>query len=308
MAERPTIGGQAVLEGVMMRSPERVALAVRRADGTIVSEARVSEPLSKKHPILGWPVVRGVVNFGVMLKLGMQTITRSAEMLGLEEEKPSKFEEGVAKITGKKPEDVMMGVAIAIAVVFALGVFIVLPSAGMSALKAVTDNRLLLNIGEGAIRMALFLAYLSGVSLMKEMRRVYQYHGAEHKVVMTWERGAELTMEECKKSSRFHPRCGTSFLFLVIVISILCFSLLPVTSGILQRVGLRLLFLPVVAGVSYEILRLAAKRDNAFVRAMRAPGLWLQRITTREPDEGMIEVALAAFMLALGDDECEAKG
>ncbi len=295
--DRPSIGGQAVLEGVMMRAPERIALAVRCGD-EIKTRARPLESPAKRHKALGFPVVRGVANFVQMLSVGITTLMESAEMSQAGAEEPSALEKKIAKATGKKAEDVMMVVAVGLAAVLSVGLFIVLPALCISALKAVIQNRLLLNLIEGGVRLVIFLAYLTGVSLMPDIRRTYQYHGAEHKVVNAWERGADMVMEECAASTRFHPRCGTSFLFLVMAVSILFFSLLPVQSGALMRVVVRLALLPVVAGISYEVLRYAARAENAFVRALRAPGLFLQRLTTREPDEGMIEVALTAFLLA----------
>ena len=297
--QKPTIGGQAVLEGVMMRSPEHMAIAVRKEDGQLVTRVSPVVNPAKKTPFFGWPLVRGVVSFVQSMAIGVKTLSQAADMLGIEEDQPTRFEKALAKATGKKTEDIMMFFAVVVAVALAVGLFIFLPSLAVTAMRAAIENRLLVNMLEGALRLCIFFGYMLLVGLVPDIGRTFAYHGAEHKVVMTYEQDGELTVERCRQSSRFHPRCGTSFLFLVMAISILCFSLLPISGNVFLRSGTRLLLMPFVAGISYEILKAVAKSDNLFTRIVRAPGLWTQRITTREPDDAMIEVAIASFNAAL---------
>ncbi|NLG25294.1 MAG: DUF1385 domain-containing protein [Clostridiales bacterium] len=296
-----TVGGQAVMEGVMMQGPDRTAVAVRRADGTIALRIKPVKKLSDKYPILGWPVIRGVVNFAFMLINGMKTLTESAEMAGLEVEKPSKFEQKVAGWLRMKPDDVMMLFAVVLAIALAIGLFFALPIGLEALIRRVVSGRLALNLIGGLIRIAVFLAYVVAVSRLKEIRRVFQYHGAEHKAVFCYEKGQELTVENARPCSRLHPRCGTSFLVIVMAISILIFTLLGSNGGnVLARLGSRLALLPLVAGVSYEMLRwLGRAGDAPIVRALKWPGLMTQKITTAEPDDAMIEVALVSLKAAL---------
>jgi uncharacterized protein YqhQ len=291
------IGGQAVLEGVMMRSPadEKMAIAVRRESGQIVVESEPVAALSKKHKWMGWPVVRGVVNFVSMLKIGYQTISKSSAMLGLEEEEPSRFEKWLAAKLGKSTEAVVMGAAMVVAMVLAVGLFFLLPAFVAQLLKRFIASAVAVNLVEGAVRMVIFIGYMLAVSVMKEIRRTFMYHGAEHKTIACFEAGEALTPQNARKYPRQHPRCGTAFLLIVMVVSILIFSVFGVNINMWTRLASRLLLLPVVAGVSYELLKWLGHCDNLLARALRAPGMWLQNLTTREPDEGMLEVAICAF-------------
>ena len=304
------IGGQAVMEGVMMQSPsdEAMAIAVRRPNGKIVVTCEHVEPLSKKHKWMGIPFIRGCVNMVVMLKMGMQTLDKSTQMLGVLEEEPSKFEKWLADKLGANIDKVVMAVAMVLAVILSLFLFVFLPSGAATLIGHLTDSRLVINLMAGVTRIAILVAYIWAVALMPDIKRVFMYHGAEHKTVYCNEAGEELTPENARKFSRLHPRCGTAFLFLVMIIAILIGSvadeLIYMLFGIeklsfLARFGRSLLILPVVTGVSYEVLKgLAHAGDNIIVRALRWPGLMLQHLTTREPDDGMLEVAIASMKAA----------
>lgn len=297
-----SVGGQAVMEGVMMQGPGRVAVAVRKGDGHIVYKVRKITPLSDKYPWMAWPLIRGVVSFINSLVGGMKILTESADMAGLDAEEPSKFEKKVAKILHVKPDDVMMGFAVVLAILLSVGLFFALPTFLEALIKNAVHNKTLVNLIGGVLRMALFLLYVYLCSKLKEIRRVFQYHGAEHKSIFCYESGKDLTVENARPFTTLHPRCGTSFLVIVMAISILIFLLLGSDTGnALWRLGSRLLLLPLVAGVSYEILKgLAWAEDNWFVRAMKWPGLMVQKITTAEPDDSMLEVALVSLKASLG--------
>ncbi len=288
---KTTVGGQAVIEGVMMRGNDKTCLAVRAPDGEIVAE---TSDLPKR-PWAKWPFVRGVMNFIDSMVMGYKTIMRSSEiaMGGEEEQEPSKFDLFIDRHFGSAGAKIVMTLSAVLGVVLAVLLFMLLPTAIVRFIDGFAALGAWKGILEGVIKIAVFIAYLALVRLMPDMLRVFSYHGAEHKTIACYESGAELTTENIRPCSRFHPRCGTSFIFLVLIISILVFSALP-WSGTLLRVGLKLLMLPVVVGISYELLRLAGRYDNLFTRIISAPGLWLQRLSTAEPDDSMIEVAVAA--------------
>ena len=304
------IGGQAVMEGVMMQSPanESMAIAVRRPDGRILVTCEHKEPLSKKHKWMRIPIIRGCVNMVVMLKMGMQTLDKSTQMLGILEEEPTKFEKWLAEKLGKSIDKIVMAVAMALAVVLSLFLFVFLPSTAATLASRFIDNRILINLVSGVVRIAILIGYIWAVALMPDIKRVFMYHGAEHKTVYCNEAGEELTPENARKFSCLHPRCGTAFLFLVMIISILIGSvadqLIYLLFGIeklgfFARFGRSLLVLPVVTGVAYEVLKgLAHAGDHIIVRALRWPGLMLQHLTTREPSDEMLEVAIAAMKAA----------
>jgi len=301
--KRCSVGGQAVMEGVMMRTMTGgIALAVRKADGTIETEYTPKKETSK-NPILKWPVVRGVVAFVDSLSTGMKMMTRSAELFGETiEEEPSRFEKWLAKKTGKSAMDIAIAVAVVLAVGLALGLFVLLPSLITQLIPWADDApRIWKSLVEGFVRLLIFLGYISAISLMKDIKRVYMYHGAEHKTIACYEHDAPLTPESAMKYSRLHARCGTNYLFLVMAVSILFFAMLPYAENFLLRVLTRLVFLPLVAGLAYEVLKLAAASDALWARIIRAPGLGLQYLTTREPEPAMIEVAIKAFELAIHD-------
>lgn len=301
-----SIGGQGVLEGVMMKAPETSALAVRKESGEIVTKVWKNKKVS--HNILTWPVIRGVVNFVQMMVQGVGTITDAAKMYddsNEEDFEPSKFEKYVAEKTGKNAMDVMMVFAVIIALAFSVGLFFILPTLITSWLKGSIQNSLVINLIDGVVRMGLFLAYMALVSLMKDIKRVFMYHGAEHKTIFCYENEMEMTVENVRKQGRLHPRCGTSFLLLVMIITILVYACLGWNESWLLRLGSRLIMLPIIAGLSYELLKFLAKHDNLLVRALRLPGLQLQRLTTREPDDSMIECAIIAFQMALDEKSPE---
>lgn len=302
-------GGQAVLEGVMMRSTKNTAIAVRRENGEIAAEVKPTKSFSQKHAFFRAPIVRGVVNFVESLVLGIKTITDALKIydpqMAEEEEKPNKAEEFIAKKTGKDPLDVAIFFAVLIAVVLAVGLFFILPNLVTGWLTPYVTQPIIKNLIDGGIRIAVFIVYLVIITNMKEIKRLFAYHGAEHKTINCYESEKPLDVAHVRECSRLHPRCGTSFLFLVIIISILLFSLFGWSENPLIRIGLRLAMLPVVAGVSYEFLRFLGWSDSAFARAVRKPGMALQRLTTREPDDSMIEVAIVSFKMAEGETAAE---
>ncbi|MDO4549314.1 MAG: DUF1385 domain-containing protein [Clostridia bacterium] len=298
---RVSVGGQAVMEGVMMQGPNITAIAVRQPNGKIVYKTRKTAKPGKKYPFLKWPLIRGVVSFVMSLVVGMKILTQSAEMAGEQAEEPSKFEKKVAAMLHMKVDDVMIMFAVILAVILSIGLFFALPTAIESFLKRFISDRFTLNLLGGLVRITVFLLYVFLCSRLKEIRRVFQYHGAEHKSIFCFEAGEELTVENARKFGRLHPRCGTSFLMIVMVISILIFMIFGSdSSNVFARLGSRLALLPLVAGVSYEILKgLAYAEDKPIVKALKWPGLMVQKITTAEPDDKMLEVALVSLKVAL---------
>lgn len=313
-----SIGGQAILEGVMMRGPFKTAMAVRKPDGEIV--CKVDENgTKKKNKFLSLPIIRGCVNFISSLVLGMKAIMFSAEFVDLEdeEETESKFDKWLEDKFGDKIKDIVIYVAIALSLVLSVGLFILLPTAIAQGIQEVlkwlgfgdfASTGGFLSTVEGIVKMLIFLTYMYLISRMKEIRRVFEYHGAEHKTIACYEAGEELTVENVKKHTRFHPRCGTSFLLIVMIVSIAIYALLPsfdqhgAIIRLLLRMGTRILLLPVVAGLSYEVIKLAG-RSNGCVRTLTKPGLWLQRLTTCEPDDSQIEVAIHSMIAVIPEDK-----
>jgi len=311
---RVDIGGQAVMEGVMMKAPDAIAITVRRPDGTMVVQRKEYTPAARKHKWMGWPIIRGVVNMGSMLSMGMGTLEDSMKMLGEEyEEEPSKFEKWLAEKLGKNIDKVVMGVAIVLAVIMAVGLFIALP-AGVEALtgwiigfekaapamaegaEAVADaaaaaspdswKGVLVTVVGGLTKVVILIAYMALCGLVPDVRRTFQYHGAEHKTVYCNENDLPLTPENARGFTTLHPRCGTAFMFIVMIISMVLFLFVGRDiAHFLPRFLLHLALLPVVAGVSYEVLKGLAHRDNWFTRIARWPGLQMQRLTTKNPDD-----------------------
>ena len=302
MARVSSVGGQAVMEGVMMKSPTGVALAVRRADGTIATRYDNWTTKAQKGTFWGLPIIRGVVTFIESLTTGMNTLTESAKLAGEDiEEEPTKFEKWLSEKLGKSVESVVIGIAVILAVVLSVGLFFMLPL-GISSLifgKAASVAGVWKSLTEGLVRLIIFIGYIAFCSSIKDVKRTFMYHGAEHKTIACYEAEEELTPENAAKHSRLHPRCGTNYLFLVMAVSILFFAAIGWNANFAVRLAMRIAFLPVVAGLSYEVLRLAARYDNWFTRIIRAPGMALQRITTKEPTPDMLEVAIAAFNLAM---------
>ena len=302
---RTTIGGQALIEGILMRGPEKQAIVVRKPDGDLVTKVEELHLIKERHPILGVPLIRGTVNFLDSMVKGVQALMFSAEFYPEDEEEaaaePSKFEVWLEKKLGSEQ---FMKVLIALAVVLGIGfsvcLFILLPAFLGGLLQKVISSYLVCNLLEGVLRIVIFLLYLILCSKQKDMKRVFAYHGAEHKTIFCYERGLELTVDHVRDMPRHHPRCGTSFLFVVLVLSILLFSVVQVESVLLQML-LKLLLLPVLVSITYEINRFVGHHDTALTRIITAPGLWLQNFTTNEPDDSMIEVGIAALQAVLPD-------
>lgn len=287
------IGGQAVLEGVMMKNKEKYAVAVRKPDGEIEVEVETYQGLAHGSRIKELPFIRGIFNFLDSLILGTKALNYSASFYEEEDGKETKFDKAMDKMSGGNGEKLLSGIVTVISVVLAVGIFIVLPYFISSLFENFIRNRSLMAIIEGVIRIVLFLLYVWGISAMKDIRRLYQYHGAEHKCINCIEKGRPLTVHNVMRSSRLHKRCGTSFIFFVMLVSIVLFFFIQV-DNVAEKVILRILLMPVVAGISYEIIRLAGRTDNIFIKILSAPGMWIQRMTTKEPDESMAEVAIAS--------------
>ncbi len=303
------IGGQAVLEGVMMKGPEAIAIAVRRENGDIVVHRETYEPLSKKHPWMGKPFIRGAVSFFTMLSQGMKTLEKSSQMLGVADEEPSKFEKWLAEKLGKGVDKVVMGIAMILAVVLSLGLFVLLPNIPTRLLTQAGWSPLAVNLLSGVIRTVLLIGYIWAVGKVPDMRRTFQYHGSEHKTVYCHEAKLPLTPENAQKFSTLHPRCGTSFLLITFILSILLYTTIDyiilaltgfnLSSNYVIKVLSRLLLLPLVTGVSYEVLKGLAHSETKVCRMLRWPGLQLQRLTTKPPTDEMCEVAIASMNAAL---------
>lgn len=300
---RPDIGGQAVMEGVMMKAPDAIAISVRRPDGTIVTKRTPFEPLSKKHPWMGWPVVRGVVNFVSMLSMGMNMLQQSTDMLGILDEEPTKFEKWLSKKLGKGIDKIVMGVAIVLAVILSVGLFFVIPELFARLLKSwMPDPSMnwLINLLSGILRILILIGYILFCAKVPDVRRTFEYHGAEHKTVYCHENDLPLTPENAQQFTTLHPRCGTSFLLIVFVISIVLFTLVGYQgTNFFLRLGSRLLLLPFVAGISYEVLKGLAHSDSKLTRMLRWPGMQMQRLTTKPPTDQMLEVAIVSMNVAL---------
>ena len=318
------IGGQALIEGIMMMGPDKCATVVRNKEGI---KTKV-EPRKKtgKFSVKKIPFIRGIFNFCGSMKTGVSALMYSADVYAADEdgapaEKQSKLDAWLEKkLSSEKAQSVVITLAVVMGILFSVALFILLPSLlGEFIERWVTNNELVRNLLEGVLRIVIFLAYMFLISRMEDMKRVFSYHGAEHKTIRCYEAKLPLTVENVRQQTRLHPRCGTSFLFVVIIVSILVFSvasviLRPITSefdsGILNalvRMVLKLLLLPIVVGISYEFNRLVGRYDNALTRALSAPGMWLQHLTTNEPDDSMIEVGIAALTAVLPQQEGDDK-
>lgn len=285
------IGGQAVLEGVMMKNKDDYAVAIRKPNGEIEVEVDVYRGVLHDSAMKKIPFIRGIFNFLDSMILGMKTINYSASFYEDEEAEETKLDKALNKMSGGRAEKILMGVTTAVSIVIAIAVFMLLPYFLSTLLVQYIRNDSLLAIIEGIIRILIFVIYIVAISLMKDIHRLYQYHGAEHKCINCVENGRPLTVHNVMRSSRIHKRCGTSFMFLVVFVSIILFFFIRVQNPAL-RVVLRIALVPVIAGISYEIIRLAGRSDNIFVKIISAPGMWLQRLTTKEPDREMAEVAI----------------
>lgn len=301
MAKKTSIGGQAIIEGVMMRGPGKIAIAVRKPNGEIDVKVEDSVPIAKRHKILGLPIVRGAVSLFESMAIGLKALTYSASFFE-EPEEEDKFDKFLKSKLGDKTDNYIIGFSMVIAFAVAIGLFFILPTFAASVIKKITSNTILINLLEGALRLIVFFLYLFVISKMKEIQRVFEYHGAEHKSIFCYEAELPLTPQNAQKFDTLHPRCGTNFMFIVMAISIVIFSFLG-WPGLLERIVSRIVLLPVVAGVSYEVLKWFGKSDSTIAKILMYPGLMLQRLTTRKPDDSQLEVAIAALKAVMPDGE-----
>lgn len=315
LVRKTSVGGQALIEGIMMMHPKgKAAVSVRAPDGEIDTEMLEVKHIKDKIKFLGWPLIRGIVNYIESMMFGYKCLMISAEKSGLEdienEENSSKLDKWLNDHLNKKVLGVITAIASVLGVGLAFLLFFYLPTIVVDFInklagESLTNFRALF---EGIIRMAIFVAYIALVSLMKDIKRTFMYHGAEHKTIFCYEKGLDLTVENVKKMSRFHPRCGTSFIFVIIIISVIISSAISVAFPELRNqtvvwMAVKLLILPIVTGLSYEFIRYAGKHDNVLVKILAAPGLWMQKLTTKEPDDDMIEIALASFKAVIDDED-----
>lgn len=297
--KRRDVGGQAVIEGVMMRGSKSLATAVRTPKGNIEIDLKDNGTITKKYPILNIPLLRGFFVLIESMKVGMDSLNYSASFLEDESEEPSKFEKWLDDKLGEKANSVLMAITMCISFIFAIGLFIALPTGIASIFKSTGTSIIVLHLIEAAIRITILVLYMYFISKLSDIYRVFQYHGAEHKTIFCYEAMEELTVENVKKQSRLHPRCGTNFLFLVMFISIIVFSFTG-WGGIVQRLILRVVLIPVVTGISYELIKWLGKNDSLLAKIIAYPGLKLQLLTTKEPDDSQIEVAIASLKAAEG--------
>lgn len=300
------VGGEALLEGVMMRSGENIAVSVRREDGSIVTKKTKFVSIRKKNKFFNIPIIRGVVNFIESMKMSFGCLSDSAEMLGIDEElDESKFEKWLREKFGKGVLDVVMGIGMVLGLALGIGLFALLPTYLANLVKSISpalSANWFVSLFSGVMRIIIFVLYIWAVSLMKDIRRTFQYHGAEHKSIACYEAGLELTPENAAKCRRFHPRCGTSFIFVILILSILIYTVVPHDWPWYLQSAVKLCMLPIVMGVSFEFLMYAGKHDNFITKFFSAPGLWMQRITTREPDLEQLEIAITSIKLAIPDE------
>lgn len=293
-----SIGGQALVEGIMMRGPKVTAVGVRKPDGSIDVSEQPTQNLKDRYPILGWPIIRGTAAMIDSLRIGFKALNESAEksVEGLEEEEPSWFEKWLDRVFGEKIMNVIMGIAMVLGLAVAVVLFFMLPTWLVNLIKMGAGEGLepWRSLIEGVMRIAIFIGYVALCGLQPDLRRTFQYHGAEHKTIFCYENGEELTVENVRRHIRFHPRCGTSFMVIMLGLGIVVGFFIPFTNPLL-RTFVKLLCIPLVMGLGYELIRLCGRRDNRLTRIIAAPGLWVQRITTKEPDDSMIEVAIAAM-------------
>jgi uncharacterized protein YqhQ len=300
---RTSIGGQALIEGILMRGPKSQAIVCRTADG-LVEKTENLNLIKDRYPILGWPFIRGCVTFLDSLIKGMQALTYSANLIPPEEQgEPDKLDKWIeAHFPEEKAQKLIIGSAVVLGIALALFLFIFLPTLIVGLIPPLKSNYLIRNLSEGLLKILILLAYMKLSSNVKDIKRVFSYHGAEHKTIFCYEHRLPLTVDNVRKESRFHPRCGTSFLLVVVVVSIIVNSFVHVDNSFL-RMLCHLLLLPAVVGISYEINRWCGKHDNILSAVLSAPGKWLQRITTNEPDDGMIECAIRALELVIPEEE-----
>ena len=309
---KTSIGGQAVIEGVMMKGPKEMAIAVRKPDGEIIIEKKPVSEKIRKSKILKLPIIRGCVGFFDSMVTGVKSLMFSAQFFDIEgeEESESKFDKWLERKFGDKIKDIVIYVSVVLSLIFSIGLFFLLPNfiteliAKISGMSVDGTVRTLI---EGGVRMLIFLGYILLVSQMKDIKRVFMYHGAEHKTIAAYEHGMELTVENARKGCRLHPRCGTSFLIFVMIVSVIVFLVIPKGLPWYLRAVFKILLLPLVAGISYEIIKFAGRHENWFTKIISMPGMWLQYITTREPDDSQLEVAIASIKAVIPDNKEEDK-
>ena len=299
---RTSIGGQALIEGILMRGPKKQAIVCRTAEG-LVEKVDELKLLKDKYPIFGWPFIRGCVTFIDSMIKGMQALTYSAELVPVEDQEPDKLDQWIEKhFEAEKASKIVIGTAVVLGIALALFLFIFLPTLIVGLIKPLTQNLVLRNLSEGVVKIIILLAYMRLCCCVSDVKRLFSYHGAEHKTIFCYEHGKPLTVENVRTESRFHPRCGTSFLLVVVVVSILVNSVVTLTNSF-ARMGAHLLLLPVVVGISYEINLWCGRHDNWLSAALSAPGKWLQHMTTNEPDDSMIECAIRAMELVIPEEK-----
>lgn len=291
--KRTTIGGQAVLEGIMMKNYDNYAVAVRKPDHGIDITTGNARSLTQKYKILGLPIIRGVINFAESLQIGMKTLMISTEFVEEDEEETGKIEQFLIDKLGDKLETILMGFTMIVSFALAIGIFMLLPFYLSELMKSYITSRMIRTCLEGVIRVSIFLIYMWAITLNKDMKRVFMYHGAEHKTINCLEHGEDLTVENIRKHTRLHKRCGTSFMLIVMIVSIIVFMFISVDQPVLKML-LRVLLVPVIAGIAYEFIRLAGRSESKLVGLLSKPGLCLQYLTTKEPEDDMIEIAVAA--------------
>lgn len=299
---RTSIGGQALIEGILMRGPKKQAIVCRTAEG-LVEKVDELKLLKDKYPIFGWPFIRGCVTFIDSMIKGMQALTYSAELVPVEDQEPDKLDQWIEKhFEAEKASKIVIGTAVVLGIALALFLFIFLPTLIVGLIKPLAQNLVIRNLSEGVVKIIILLCYMRLCSCVSDVKRLFSYHGAEHKTIFCYEHGKPLTVENVRTESRFHPRCGTSFLLVVVVVSILVNSVVTLTNSF-ARMGAHLLLLPVVVGISYEINRWCGRHDNWLSAALSAPGKWLQHMTTNEPDDSMIECAIRAMELVIPEEK-----
>lgn len=299
---RTSIGGQALIEGILMRGPKKQAIVCRTAEG-LVEKVDELKLLKDKYPIFGWPFIRGCVTFIDSMIKGMQALTYSAELVPVEDQEPDKLDQWIEKhFEAEKVSKIVIGTAVVLGIALALFLFIFLPTLIVGLIKPLTQNLVIRNLSEGVVKIIILLAYMRLCCCVSDVKRLFSYHGAEHKTIFCYEHGKPLTVENVRTESRFHPRCGTSFLLVVVVVSILVNSVVTLTNSF-ARMGAHLLLLPVVVGISYEINLWCGRHDNWLSAALSAPGKWLQHMTTNEPDDSMIECAIRAMELVIPEEK-----
>ena len=301
---KTSIGGQALLEGILMRGPTKQAIVTRGADGTMTTKVDEPKFLAKTNKFWSLPFFRGIATFVESMAYGMKALTYSAEQLPDDmQEEPGKFDQWIMKTFGSETaEKIIMAVAMVLGLALAVALFVILPTVIVGFIPAVEGNHMLRSLLEGIVKLVIFLSYMWGVSNMKDVARVFGYHGAEHKTIFCYEHGLELTVENVKKQSRFHPRCGTSFLLVVVILGIFLGFLIQF-ENVFARMGCRILLLPVLVGIAYEINRWAGGHDNWLSTVLTAPGKALQRLTTKEPDDSMMECAIEAMKLVIPEEK-----